>query len=116
MAFSSYGIAEMVLQEADERFAPLFTPDRERLDILKQYCSVIDKVLDEHDGSTFEVEVDENDMMIHMEFCIDSIEVYNTGKDPFQQLLQRAVSFRIQHGEEDGVLFHLVFQSVWVKA
>jgi hypothetical protein len=55
-------------------------------------------------------------MMIHMEFCIDSIEVYNTGKDPFQQLLQRAVSFRIQHGEEDGVLFHLVFPSVWVKA
>ena len=114
--FSSFGICKMVIEEANKRFAPLFAPDTERIDILKEYCGVIDEMLAEFGGETFEAEIDETDMTVRLSMTLNSVEVCDTKNARIQQLLRRALRFSVSHADDDHILLSLIFPSLWVKS
>lgn len=116
MKFKSFDVVETVLNEADSRFAPLFSPVKERVDILKQYCSAIDEIIEDNGGTEFECEVDEDDMTIRVEFVIEDIIVYNPKSDRFQQLAQRALSFTILPEHSEHIRIRFIFPSLWESA
>ena len=50
MAFQSFPIAKMVIDEATDRFAPLFRPVPEDLKIFRSYCEeCFDKIIADQD-------------------------------------------------------------------
>lgn len=116
MEFSSYHIADFVLDEATQQFAPMFRLSQERLDIFKQYCSVLDRMVEEFNGSTLQVEVDDEDMSVHMTLELDEFTVDSSDRAVFTQLIEHAISVRFEHGDEDTLRMTLVFPSLWEKA
>ena len=116
MGFSSYGIFEMVLDEANSRFAPIFKPNAERLSILKEYCCVIDQMIEENGGETFEVDIDENNMAIHMAIGLKEIIDEDPKHSRFLQVIQRATAFKVKNDKEnEQLVVYLTFPSVWEK-
>ena len=115
MKFSSFAVFEMVLEDANERFAPLFQPVQERVDILKQYCGAIDKLIERGDGEIFECEVGETDMTVRLDFVVTDVTVNDPRHDEFQQLLARALSASVKSEDGENIRVHLVFPSLWEK-
>ena len=110
-----YDIAEMVLDEAAERFAPQFTEDEEKKRIFRQYCDTLDQLAAEYGGQSFEIEVNETSMAISVTMECGEITIYEkTGR--FYQLAERANSVTIRHGEGDSVAIKFVFPPIWSKA
>lgn len=116
MAFSSYLIADFVIDEANRQFAPLFRINEERLDIFRQYCAALDTFIEEFGGSTLEVNVDEEDMTVHMKMELEELVVDDRDRAVFTQLVERALSMRVEHGDGDTVCIQLVFPSLWERA
>lgn len=114
MKFSSFHVVEMVLEEANERFAPLFEPVQVRVDFLKQYCEAFDVLINEQGADNFNVEIDEANMTVNIDLVMTSVECSKT-QPQLGQLIQRAMSFRVQ--AEDGVHLKLsfVYPSLWEK-
>ena len=116
MKFHSFDIVSMVLDVANERFAPFFSPVEERVKILRQYCGEIDKLLEERDGEEFECEIDENDHTVHIGFTVMDIVADNPKTDSFPQLVSRANSVEILPAGEETIRIRFVFPSLWEKA
>ena len=104
----------MVLEDANERFAPLFQPVQERVDFLKQYCDAFDVLIDEQEADSFNVEVDENDMTVHIDLVMMTVECSDS-QPQLGQLIQRAMKFSVK--DEDGTNLRLsfVYPSLWEK-
>lgn len=115
MKFCSAKIASMVLEDADKRFAPVYVRDQERSAILEQYCSAVDTLIERHNGSEFECEVDELMMTVAIRVVLEEVKV-EAWTDPFNQLAERSVSFRVEHCGDDSLRITFVFPSVWKKA
>ena len=114
--FSSYAVFEMVLEEANDRFAPMFRPLQKRLDILKEYCSVIDQLIESGDGESFNCSIDEKDMTVKMSVCITDVES-NRDDKRFNELIRRAVFVQITNGGEgEYICVKFVFPSLWELA
>ena len=120
--FSSFGMFEMILDGANEKFAPSFKPDDGRLKILKEYCSVIDDLIESstdfenEQQAAFGVEVNEYDMTVHFTIGVPEIVDENPGDSKLVKLIQRAVSMKIEIADADTIALHLVFPSVWVRS
>ena len=111
-----YDVVESVLDEATKRFYPLFIENKERKNILKQYCSAIDKVIDDVSGKSIEVEVDEIKMTISICIGCEEITVYPDDR-LFYQLFKRALTIGFSVNEDDGLMvIEFVFPSIWEKA
>lgn len=111
---NSYEYIKPVLDEAGDRFAPFFEEVPECRDILKSYCTAIDRLIDAFDGESLEIEVDEitMDISIRIEYPDMIIE----SKDhPFCKLVARAKSVSFSKGEGDLVSVCLVFPPIWEK-
>ena len=114
MAFSSYLIADFVMDEANRRFAPQLRPVPERLEIFKQYCSCLDRMIEEFDGTSLEVEIDEEGTTVHMRLELKEFALDNREHSLYRQLLERTVSVHISRVEDsDGIRLCLVFPSLW---
>ena len=114
MSFNCFDVVEMVMEEANIRFAPLFRENREAKDILRQYCDVLDELAQEFGGESFEVEVDEINMTIGIKFeCPDIVIPSPTHR--FYTLAKRALEIRFSHGEGDMAAVEFVFPSIWEK-
>ena len=116
MQFKSFDIVNMVLDEANERFAPIFKPVEERVEILKQYCGAIDTLLGKGDGKEFEVEVDEDDMTVHISFQVTDMIADNPRTDPLPQLIARASEVEIRPVDGENIRVNFVFPSLWEQA
>lgn len=115
LKLSSFDVAQMVLDDANERFAPSFVIDAQKLDIFRQYCTVIDKIIKEFDGETLEFSVDEISMLVTVKIGVDEIVVDNEERSVITDLLSRAVSFKIENGDDSPLLLTIVFPSLWGK-
>lgn len=109
-----FDVAEMVIEEATSRFAPLFRENREAKNILRQYCDVLDALAQEFNGESFEVEVDEIKMTIGIKLECPDI-VIQSEEHRFYMLAKRALTVRFSHGENDTVAVEFVFPSIWEK-
>lgn len=115
MKFKSFPVVDSVLKDANERFAPTFEPDAERVDILRQYCSVIDGMIEEFRGDEFECEVDEVAMTVRISIVMESVES-DEPKHVFNQLVERAIQFHVDYISSAKLRFTFVFPSLWRKA
>ena len=116
MQFKSFDIVAMVLEEANERFAPIFKPVEERVIILEQYCGAIDKLIADGDGTEFEIEVDEDDMTVHISFLVTDMIADNPRTDPLPQLIARASSVEMTPVDGENIRVNFVFPSLWERA
>lgn len=111
----SYKIVEMVLDDANELFAPVWVPSAEKIEILKNYCTAIDELFRDNGGEGFAVEVDEYNQTIKMSMIVSDIEV-SRRNDRFNQLVQRAISANIQCTDKEHIKISFVFPSVWERS
>lgn len=116
MKFKSFDIVDMVLSEANNQFSPLFLPVEERVTILKDYCSAIDRLIEDGDGEEFSCEIDEDTMEVHIEFDVMDITVDDTKRGDFQQLLARSKSTKITNKNGEYITIHFIFPSLWDAA
>lgn len=105
-----FDAVNMVLEEATERFYPLWSPDAHRTEQLRQYCEAIDAVVDEYGGTYFEVEVDEETMRIHVKLVCQEITLQ---RDKLLPVIQRSVFTRIVNRENDALAIHFAFAGIW---
>ena len=110
-----YDAAEMVLDEATQRFAPLFRENRENKLILRQYCDALDLLAEEFDGVSFEIDVDEITMEITLTMECGEIEL-SSAKHRLFQLAALSKKFSIRHGEGDTLALAFTFSPIWERA
>ena len=109
-----FDVVSMVVEEASNQFSPLWEINKESLDILKQYCSVIDSLAEEFDGESFDVEIDDIKMTIGITLeCSDITIEYSSHN--FYKLAQRSNSVTFSVSEDGNLNVKFVFPSVWCK-
>ena len=84
--------------------------------VLTQYCSVIDMIIKEFDGETLEFSVNDISMQVTAKIGIDELVVDSQERSVITDLLSRAISFRLEAGEDSPLLLTIVFPSLWGRA
>lgn len=111
-----FDVVSLVVNEATKQFSPLWKIDEGKLDVLKHYCSVIDKLVEEYDGESFEVDVDDIKMTVCISSTFEDITVQERNQK-LSELIKRASSVSFRPSEDsDGVTVDLVFPSIWERA
>lgn len=101
-----------VVEEASLRFSPEFVLVPERLDILKEYCSAIDRIADEADADSFIAEVNEETMTVSVTAEAPAF-TFSSVSDPFYELIDRSVSFGFRANKEGNTEAFFEFPSLW---
>ncbi len=115
-------VTASLLDEATQRFAPLFVENAEYRDILLDYCSAFDTIIGGLECTSFTVDVDEDDMTVSISLEIAYTEIVNEGvvvelKDKlFAALMERAVSLEFSKGGGDTSIVKFTFPSIWERA
>ena len=110
-----FDVVSMVADEATKQFSPLWVLDKEKYDILKQYCGSLDVLAKEFESESFEAEVDDIEMTISITMECPDIVIY-TAKHIFCELVERTVRFGFSVSENGDLNVKFVFPSVWDKA
>lgn len=109
-----FDTVSMVVDEATSQFAPLWRLNKEKLKILKQYCSALDMLSEEFNGESFDVEVDDIAMTITIQLeCSDII--IESPQHIYYSLAQRSIPFGFSVSENGLLNAKFVFPSVWDK-
>ena len=109
-----FDVVSMVVDEANKQFAPLWKPNKEKYQILEQYCQAIDELSDEFDGVSYDVEIDDIDMTIKIVLeCTDMI--IEQKQHRYYDLAQRALLFGFSASEEGNLNVEFTFPSIWDK-
>ena len=112
--FKCFDILDMVIQEATERFKPIFNIDNDDYKVLKQYCEVIDRVIEIGSFESFEVNVDEITMEISI--IIERSDMILDNDDELSYLIYELFkrTNTVQVLENDGLLgIEMVFPPIW---
>lgn len=109
-----FDVINMVVEEANNRFSPLWKINNDKLSVLKQYSEAIDKLSKEFSGVSFDVEVDEISMEITIALECDEI-IIEDEKHLFYELAKRTVRYSFSVSEDKNLLVKFVFPSVWEK-
>ena len=110
-----FDAANMVIEDANERFNPLWKINAERLDIFKGYCEAVDSLSKEFDGESFEVEVDEITMEVTVVLECDEV-IIEKDNHILYELAKRAVRYGFSVSEDGNLLVKFVFPGLWDKA
>lgn len=109
-----FDVVSQVAEEATAQFSPLWEIDKEKYQILKQYCEVIDSLALEFDGESFDIEVDDIAMTFSIKLeCVDMTIKSKTHR--YYDLIQRADSFGFSATKNGNLVVEFVFPSVWRK-
>ena len=109
-----YDVAEAVLEEAGRQFSPLFTENAEKKAEIKSYCEVIDDLSEEFDGESFEVEVDDIKMKIHIRLECPDVVIESEDHDLYR-LAGLAESMIFSHSDDGNLVIDFVFPGIWDK-
>ena len=110
-----FDVANMVIEDASERFKPLWRINTERLGILEEYCNAIDALSREYGGESFEVEVDEITMEVTVALECDEIVIENY-HHVLYELVKRTVRYGFAVSEDGNLLVKFVFPGLWDKS
>lgn len=125
MIIDCASMALPLIEEATEKFSPLFHENAEYKDIFLDYCSAFDKIIERMDCTAYEININERDMTINVTLDIIYAEIISKGvcmelKDKlFMSLMERAVSmefFTKGTGEDVVAAVKFTFPSIWEKA
>ena len=111
-----FDVVDVVVQEATERFAPVWEVNTRRYNVLKQYCSIIDSLSDRFGGESYEVEIDETKMTISIKLeCLDM--TIKSVTQIFYGLADQAEPANFTSNPENGnLIVEFVFPSIWKRA
>ena len=116
MQLKCFDVAEMVIDEATKQFFPIWTVNKEKKEIFKQYCDVLDSISEEFDGEAFEVDIDNAKMTISVKLFCNEFTIENKSH-PLYMLAKRALSMSFAYEKEDrNMSMEFVFPSIWGKA
>ena len=107
-----FDVVEMVVDEANKLFTPLWKIDDEKYRILKQYCDVIDMISEEFDGQGYDVSVDEIKMTVKIIVECQSL-MLESASHKFYALAKRALSCCFSVSDNGNVNVEFVFPSIW---
>lgn len=115
MAFvNCFDVVSMVVEEAANRFSPIYDLNEDKYKFLKDYCSVIDDIFKEFDGEYYDVEVDEITMKVSIAFGCDLITI-TSSKHRLYEIMRHACS--VEFCEKNGKIeVRLVFPSLWDRS
>jgi hypothetical protein len=106
----------MVIDEATDRFAPLFKPVESDIGIFKEYCEeCFDKIIADQDVEAFTCEVDEDTMDVSVILEMFTLESGDPNS-PVQKLMHVAKSFRVTNPDGENVKVTFTFPPLWEKA
>lgn len=111
-AIKCFNVAKEVIDEANIRFSPSLVIDEERICIFEEYCNAIDILVNEYDGESLEVEVNESDLTISIRIECMSMEV-NKSSHVYYDLIQRAVKFGFKNAGNGNIIIEFSFPSLW---
>lgn len=109
-----FDVVTMVIEEANNRFSPLWKINNDKLSVLKQYSEAIDRLSKEFNGESFDVEVDEISMEITIALECDEIIIEDKNHILYE-LANRTVKYSFSVSEDGNLLVKFVFPSVWEK-
>lgn len=112
MSVKCFDVVSMVVEEATDRFAPLWKLNNNDYSILRQYCEAIDLLSNEFDGESFEVAVDETKMTITVALECSEI-IIGTSNHLFCKLIERAESVGFSASKEGNLNIAFEFPKIW---
>lgn len=107
-----YDVVLWVIDEATERFSPIWEIDNEKLNILRQYCDAMDSIIKEFGGSELTVDVDDIKLTVSIEMVFEDITIQET-THPFYDIAKRAISVSFKQSNDGDIAVKFVFPSVW---
>ena len=116
MRIKCFDVTDMVIQEAAERFKPIWIINEKYYTTLKSYCSIIDSLAEEFDGESYEVEVDEIKATISIKLECSDITLMSA-THTFYSLARQTKAINFTNNPETGnLVVEFVFPSIWMKA
>lgn len=113
-AVKCFDIASEVIEEASDRFAPIWSADSRKIDAFRGYCEDIDAIAEEFDGVSLCVEVDETTMEVVVELECGEI-VIQSQDHVFYGMIKRASQYGVSVSEDGNLLVRFVFPSLWSR-
>lgn len=107
-----FDTAKEIIELAEERFAPRWKLNSERVDILKQYCDTIDEMAAEFDGISYDVEIDEITMNITIALECEEVTI-KSSNHVLYELMKRTVQFGFATSEDGNLLVKFTFPNLW---
>lgn len=105
----------MLLDEATERFKPLFNINNSKAEALRKKCVLIDKMVSMFDCDSLDVDIDEITMNISFTFVCEDFEV-SRNDVWFINVLKDAKIVEIDRADDLHIKLKIVYSGVWVKA
>lgn len=109
-----FDVVSAVVDEATDRFSPIWEINEERYEILKQYCDVFDDLVEEFDGESLDVEVDDISMTIAITMECHEITI-ESQNHVYYSLAERAKFIGFSASEDGLLCAKVVFPSIWEK-
>ena len=111
----TFDITEAVVSAKNEEIKRDYIIDYEKVDILREYCEVIDVIMKDQNAYEVTANIRDDNCVIIAFKSLDFI--YEKGfKSPvYLDLIERAVSMNFTHCDGDHIRTEFVFPSVWTK-
>ena len=113
MRFKSFDIVNIVLSKTNEWLGKDFKIVNDKVKVLEQYCSAIDKIIDRNHGDEISCDVNEETLAVLIEFVIEQLSVDDPKNDMFTQLVARSAMFSISNDDGEHIRVSFVFPSLW---
>lgn len=111
---SCFDIVSIVVDEATNKFAPIWKPDDEKYNELRQYCDNLDKIANGVDCKSFDVEVD--DVSMDITITIECSDIIVESSDFLScDLITKSVRFVFSLSKRGLINISLVLPSIWEK-
>lgn len=106
-------VVTFVTDEATKEFAPLLRESECKKSKLKEYCDIIDLIVENNHCGTIEAEVEDGGGHIRVCFSSDKFEI-----DPHNESIQKVYTasskVRLYPDNDDGsVVIEFVFDGIW---
>lgn len=108
----TFDIVDGVVQVKSEELGGSFKVNSEKLDILREYCDVVDGILDFWSGKSIECEVVGEKNYIVVSIVVAALTIDETNK-VVCDLIERAVVFAVGNTSDNDLRIDFTFPSVW---
>ena len=115
MAFPSFLISQMVLDEITERYARFYRVDEENMAMYERCCEAFDYLIEaaDSDDCRLEVHVDDSDLTVEVALTLPgSISGGGSAQD-FGWIADWALSMETEYANDGRVVLHFTFPSLW---
>lgn len=111
-------IADELVQEANKRFSPVFVIDNDGYNGLMVCCDIIDSMIKRYGITSYEFEIDEDNMDIIINLEMGEIIIQSHGDDAdvdVYRIIKAAKSFVVSKINDNAINMRLAFPGIWNK-